>query len=118
MHEYIVFLDDASGQGGVAQRAQALMRSLGVNNQPTLVFDQLNGFAINITEQQARRLQALGGVRSVEANAAVFLEPPIPGSATPSSALQPAAIGSTALTSYSDSTAVSGETLPWGVRAV
>ena len=48
------------------------MRSLGVNGQPTLVFDQLNGFAINITDQQAKRLQALGGVKSVEANAAVF----------------------------------------------
>ena len=124
MREFIVFLNDAPGEGGVVQRAQALMRSLGVKNQPTLVvFDQLNGFAINITEQQAQRLQALGlqglgGIRSVEANAAVFLEPPIPGSATPGSTLQPAAIGSNALTSYSNGTAVSGETLPWGVRAV
>ena len=124
VREFIVFLNDAPGEGGVVQRAQALMRSLGVKNQPTLVvFDQLNGFAINITEQQAQRLQALGlqglgGIRSVEANAAVFLEPPIPGSATPGSTLQPAAIGSNALTSYSNGTAVSGETLPWGVRAV
>ena len=124
VREFIVFLNHAPGEGGVVQRAQALMRSLGVKNQPTLVvFDQLNGFAINITEQQAQRLQALGlqglgGIRSVEANAAVFLEPPIPGSATPGSTLQPAAIGSNALTSYSNGTAVSGETLPWGVRAV
>jgi hypothetical protein len=116
--EFIVFLDDAPGQGGVAQRAQALMRSLGVNNQPTLMFNQLKGFALNITEQQARRLQALGGVKSVEANAAVFLEPPIPGSTIPSAALQPAAVGSTALTSYANGTAGSGETLPWGVSAV
>lgn len=118
VREFIVFLDNAPGQGGVAQRAQALIRSLGVNGQPTLVFDQLNGFAINITDQQARRLQALGGVKSVEANAAVFLDPPIPSSATPSSALQPAAIGSTALTSCTNGTAGSGEVLPWGVRAV
>jgi Ca2+-binding RTX toxin-like protein len=118
VREFIVFLDDAPGQGGVAQRAQALMRSLGVNGQPTLVFDQLNGFALRITNQQAQRLQALGGVKSVEANAAVFLEPPIPGSSTPSAALQPAAVGSAALTSYTNGTAGSGETLPWGVRAV
>lgn len=118
VREFIVFLDEAPGQGGVAQRAQALMRSLGVNGQPTLVFDQLNGFALRITDQQAQRLQALGGVKSVEANAAVFLEPPIPGPSSPSAALQPAAVGSAALTSYTNVTAGSGETLPWGVRAV
>jgi subtilisin family serine protease len=118
VHQFVVFLDDAPGQGGVSQRAQALLRSLGVNGQPTLLFDQLNGFALRITEQQARRLRALGGVQSVEADAAVFLEPPIPGSTNASSSLQPQATGSAALTNYGDGSAGSGETLPWGVRAV
>ena len=118
MHQFVVFLDDAPGQGGVSQRAQALLRSLGVNGQPTLLFDKLNGFALRITEQQARRLRALGGVQSVEADAAVFLEPPIPGSTNASSSLQPQATGSAALTNYGDGSAGSGETLPWGVRAV
>jgi Ca2+-binding RTX toxin-like protein len=115
---FIVFLDDAPGEGGVAQRAQALLRSLGVNGQPSLVFDQLNGFALRITDQQARRLQALGGVKSVEADAAVFLEPPIPGSTQSGSSLQAQAAGSASLASYTNGTAGSGETLPWGVRAV
>ena len=118
MHQFVVFLDDAPGQGGVSQRAQALLRSLGVNGQPTLLFDQLNGFALRITEQQARRLRALGGVQSVEGDGAVFLEPPIPGSTNASSSLQPQATGSAALTNYGDGSAGSGETLPWGVRAV
>lgn len=118
VHQFVVFLDDAPGQGGVSQRAQALLRSLGVNGQPTLLFDKLNGFALRITEQQARRLRALGGVQSVEADAAVFLEPPIPGSTNASSSLQPQATGSAALTNYGDGSAGSGETLPWGVRAV
>ncbi|MCP9927061.1 S8 family serine peptidase [Cyanobium sp. CH-040] len=113
-----MFLDEAPGQGGIQQRAEALMRSLGVKGDPALVFDQLNGFVLNITDQQAQRLRALGGVRSVEADAAVFLEPPIPGSTDSSSALQPQAAGTTALTSYGNGKASSGETLPWGVRAV
>lgn len=117
-HLFIVFLDDAPGEGGVGQRAQALLRSLGVNGQPSVVFDQLNGFALRITDQQARRLQALGGVNSVEADATVFLEPPIPGSSNSSSTLQPQTAASASLTSYSNGTASSGETLPWGVRAV
>ncbi|QVL52943.1 MAG: S8 family serine peptidase [Cyanobium sp. M30B3] len=57
-------------------------------------------------------------MQSVEADAAVFLEPPIPGSTNASSSLQPQATGSAALTNYGDGSAGSGETLPWGVRAV
>jgi len=116
--QYIVFLDDAPGRNGVAQRAQALMHSLGVNGQPSLVFDQLNGFALNLTDQQAQRLKALGGVRSVEADAAVFLDPPILNANASATQLKPQAAGTTSLTSYGNSTAGSGETLPWGVRAV
>jgi subtilisin family serine protease len=118
VRSFIVFLDDAPGEGGVAQRARALLRSLGVNGQPTLLFDQLNGFALRITDQQARRLQALGGVKSVEADAAVFLEPPIPGSTNANSSLHLQGTSTAALTSFSNGTAGSGETLPWGVRAV
>ena len=118
--DFIIFLDDAPGQGGVEQRAQGLMRSLGLSVEPSQVFSQLNGFVLNISEQQAQRLRALGGVISVEADAEVFLEPPIPGtdSSTSPLQLQPQAVGATSLISYGNGTAGSGETLPWGVRAV
>jgi len=118
VRQFIVFLDEAPGREGVSQRAQALMRSLGVDGQPSLVFDQLNGFALNLTDQQAQRLRALGGVRSVEADAAVFLDPPILNANPSATLLRPQAAGTTSLTSYGNSTAGSGETLPWGVRAV
>jgi subtilisin family serine protease len=118
VRQFIVFLDEAPGREGVSQRAQALMRSLGVDSQPSLVFDQLNGFALNLTDQQAQRLRALGGVRSVEADAAVFLDPPILNANPTATLLRPQAAGTTSLTSYGNSTAGSGETLPWGVRAV
>lgn len=115
---FIVFLDDAPGNGGVAQRAQALLRSLGVAGEPSLLFDQLNGFALRLSSEQAQRLRALGGVRSVEADAAVVLDPPILN-ASPTASLLSGQAGSTAsLTSYGNSSAGSGETLPWGVRAV
>lgn len=115
---FIVFLDDAPGHGGVAQRAQALLRSLGVAGEPSLLFDQLNGFALRLSNAQAQRLRALGGVRSVEADAAVVLDPPILN-ASPTASLLSGQAGNTAsLTSYGNSSAGSGETLPWGVRAV
>lgn len=112
---FIVFLDNAPGAGGLEQRMRALMGGLGVAGEPVMVFDQLNGFVLNITEQQAQRLRGLGGVESVEADAAVFLEPPIPGSTSPSTVPQAQAAS---LTSYGNGPASSGETLPWGVRAV
>jgi len=116
--QFIVFLDDAPGHNGVAQRAQALMLSLGVSGQPSLIFDQLNGFTLNLTDQQAQRLRALGGVRSVEADAAVVLDPPILNASATETLLSPEAAGTTSLTSYGNSSAGTGETLPWGVRAV
>jgi len=116
--QFIVFLNDAPGRYGVAQRAQALMRSLGVSGQPGLVFDQLNGFVLSLTNQQAQRLRALGGVRSVEADAAVFLDPPILNASSTGTLLSRQAAGTASLTSYGNSSAGSGETLPWGVRAV
>lgn len=118
VRDFIVFLDDAPGQGGVEQRAGALRRSLGLNETPSQVFSQLNGFVLSITEQQAQRLRSLGGVISVEADAAVFLEPPIPGSSSATSSPETQAVNTTSLVSYGNGSAGSGETLPWGVRAV
>ena len=118
VRDFIVFLDDAPRQGGVEQRAGALLRSLGLNEAPSQVFSQLNGFVLSITEQQAQRLRSLGGVISVEADAAVFLEPPIPGSSSATSSPETQAVNTTSLVSYDDGSAGSGEILPWGVRAV
>jgi hypothetical protein len=66
---FLVFLKDAPGAGGVAQRAQGLLRSLGLKGEPVMVFEQLGGFVMVLGEQEAKRLLALGGVRSVEADA-------------------------------------------------
>lgn len=115
---FIVFLDDAPGNGSVAQRAQALLRSLGVAGEPSLLFDQLNGFALRLSNAQAQRLRGLGGVRSVEADATVVLDPPVLNASPTASLLSGQAGSTTSLTSYGNGTAGSGETLPWGVRAV
>jgi len=124
---YIVFLSDAPGAGGVSQRANALLGSLGSSGKPSFLYEQLGGFAVELTNQQARRLRALGGVQSVEANQAVFLEAPSQGlvlTDTPSpgtssgATLSPTAVNPTALTSYGNLAGSTGETLPWGVQAV
>lgn len=124
---YIVFLSDAPGAGGVSQRATALLGSLGSNGKPSFLYEQLGGFAVELTNQQAQRLRALGGVQSVEANQTVFLQAPSQGlvlrdtaslGASSGTTLSPTAVNPTALTSYGNLAGSTGETLPWGVRAV
>lgn len=111
--QYIVFLDQAPGQAGVEQRAAALLRSLGLAAGPTEVFAALNGFVVDLPNPaQANRLRALGGVQSVEADAAVMLAPPI--AAEPAS--EPAS--PQALQQYGNSTATTGEVMPYGVTAM
>lgn len=120
---YIVFLSDAPGSGGVSQRASALLGSLGSSGKPSFLYEQLGGFAVELTAEQAKRLRALGGVQSVEANQAVFLQTPSQGLVLTDAPILGASSNTTlinpaALTSYGNLSGSTGETLPWGVRAV
>jgi hypothetical protein len=116
---FIVFFEeDAPGQGKIEARAQGLLNSLDSEARPSLIFDQLNGFVVDITEREALRLRRLGGVKSVEADTVLYLEPPIPGSSSDEWNSQPLATRPAALNNYGSRTASSGEILPWGVQAV
>ena len=62
---FIVFLNDNPGQGNLAAKVDALLKSLGESGKPVELFENLgNAFVLNITEKQANRLRALGGPRS------------------------------------------------------
>jgi len=115
---FIVFFDSVPGQGTTEARAQSLLDSLGSDSQPSLIFDQLDGFAATLTNRQAQRLRALDGVKSVEADFTFFLEPPIPGSIDEAWNPWREEYFLNALNAYSNTSASSGETLPWGVQAV
>jgi subtilisin family serine protease len=114
---FIVFLDSAPGNGGVAERARALLASLGEAGQPSMLFEQLHGFAIQVTAQQAQRLRGLGGVKSIEAEHVFALERPINVVKTPNLPPRDDLTGS-ALTTYGDLQFSTGEYMPWGVSAV
>ncbi|MFO7628408.1 MAG: S8 family serine peptidase [Prochlorococcaceae cyanobacterium] len=105
---YIVFLSQAPGGGKAAlqTRAAALLGSLGVAQEAAFVYEQLGGFAVRLADRDAQRLRALGGVQSVEADAAVAMVQPIVSTSTG------------ALGAYVNTTGSSGEILPWGVQAV
>ena len=118
--DFIVFLNDNPGQGNLAAKVDALLKSLGESGEPIALFENLgNAFVLNITEKQANRLRALGGVKSVEADAEVFLEPPIPGSKPDQ--VETDANNALGLSNYQDVTFRDGgsvEYQPWGVGAV
>jgi len=118
LQTFIVFLDAAIASGELSGKAEALMRSLGLEGGPSLLFEWLNGFVLQASAAQAERLGALDGLVSLEldgeAMASPFRVEPEPGEP----GAEPASTGATALTSFANAFAATGETLPWGVRAV
>ena len=114
---YIVFLDGIQGseRANFSARVTAVLRSLGSGITTQENFDYLNGFSIRLSDQQAQRLRALSGVKSVEADGLVQLvKPPSPGPA----AVDPIT-GISALPQYADQFVPgSSERIPWGVNAV
>lgn len=112
----IVFLDHGPA-GTVAERASVILERAGIPGRPGLIYDQLNGFVLPATDDQARRLRSVDGVSSVERDAEIFLEPPIEDD-LPRSSSQPPSAETQALVSYGNGRAASGEVLPWGVQAV
>ncbi|MEB3332489.1 MAG: S8 family serine peptidase, partial [Synechococcaceae cyanobacterium] len=120
LQTFIVFLEDTFANGDLSERAEALMRSLGLKGGPSLVFDWLNGFVLQATASQAQRLNALGAVSSLEMDAQALSQPFLVEreQLAPEPEPELASIAAYALSSYANSSAASGETLPWGVRAV
>jgi Subtilase family len=114
---YIIFLDPANEAASTRQRSAALMASLGLVGTPEFVYDQLDGFAVSLTANQAQRLQTVAGVSRVDLDAASVMDLPTRAGAEPGKAARDAITG-LALTSYANTTASSGEVLPWGVKAV
>jgi len=124
---HLVFFEGQVAPRDLAERAQALLNEGGVDAPPSSLYDQLGGFAVPLTDQQAQQLRQLKGVASVEADRPVSLIRPVPTPA-PVAPTEPGAAegdpGDAAplrpllLTAYANGTAGSGEVLPWGVKAV
>lgn len=126
---HVVFFKEPPPPAELAKRVDALLSKGGVANGPTALYEQLGGFAVPLTGQQAERLRQLTGVASVEADAPVAMIPPVdaPTSMAPMALMAPAAdadeqepasMQPLLLTAYTNVTAGSGEVLPWGVKAV
>lgn len=118
---YIVFLNGRpEGEQLQAQLSELLSRVEAGEGAVSRVFGNLGGFAADLSREQAARLALLPGVGSVEADRPVGMIQPIPAPPPQQelSLAEPLVVSPTALPSYADTTASTGETIPWGVRAV
>lgn len=118
MATYLVFLEPSEGFETVSHRADAALTEVGIAVSPSVVFDQLNGFAVELTEAQADALAALSQVASVEPDAPLSLGIFLPSEEQLTGFVLTADTGVAAMPVYSNTIAATGETLPYGVRAV
>lgn len=107
---YIIFLED--NQYSVEDSATSILQSVGVNHGPKVIYEQLNGFAVNLTQDQAQQLKLVRGVKVVEPDTSIVLEPPV------SDEFQSQTIYDNSLNSYDNIVSDSGEVIPWGVQKV
>ena len=141
---YVVSLDRAPLPKNLAATVRSLLDDVSVELQPRQLFDQLGAFSVDLGDSQAESLRQIPGIRSVEADRPVPMMPPVavePGQSSQDEGTVSLAfkkllwqkpdragqafnssysledIGLNA-TTYGDTTSVSGETLPWGVKAV
>ena len=141
---YVVSLDRAPLPKNLAATVRSLLDDVSVELQPRQLFDQLGAFSVDLGDSQVESLRQIPGIRSVEADRPVPMMPPVtvePGQSSQDEGTVSLAfkkllwqkpdragqafnssysledIGLNA-TTYGDTTSVSGETLPWGVKAV
>jgi hypothetical protein len=141
---YVVSLERAPLPSNLPATVRALLGDVSPDLRPRQLFDQLGAFSVDLSDPQAELLRQIPGIRSIEQDRAVPMMPPVtvePGlsnedEGTVSMAFKkllwqkPEKAGQAFNASYSlediglnattygDTTSASGETLPWGVKAV
>jgi subtilisin family serine protease len=141
---YVVSLEQAPLPNNLPATVRALLGDVSPDLRPRQLFDQLGAFSVDLSDPQADLLRQIPGIRSIEQDRAVPMMPPVtvePGlsnedEGTVSMAFKkllwqkPEKAGQAFNASYSlediglnattygDTTSASGETLPWGVKAV
>ncbi|MFM1812312.1 MAG: hypothetical protein RLZZ336_1250 [Cyanobacteriota bacterium] len=114
---YVVVLDGTTSPKALPAVVADLLGRVSPKLQPRQLYDQLSAFSVDLDDGQAQRLRSLDGIRSVEADRPIPAMPPV--TVQPKEIeLQSTAAELQQLTTYGNSTSASGETLPWGVRAV
>ena len=144
--EHYAFLEEQGSDKDVAKQAGEALQTAHLNAAPKQVFQEIGGFSVDLDEQEAEQLRQVPCIKSCEADQPLELTDPIEseeaeGLVQPATAVETPAPGQTAfngrvidgsqqqvessqeittdaLTSYGDSTASSGEILPYGVKAV
>ncbi|QNI44600.1 peptidase family S8 protein [Synechococcus sp. WH 8101] len=144
---HYVFFEGPSSSTSLTSRSASALQAAGIDVSPSAFYGAINGFSIRLTPQQADALRLIPGISSVEVDQPFPLSPPVDTRPvdpfTHVEAIEPnQAIGLdhfwvnrhinqpgqrirglygivlSALPSYGDGKASSGEVLPYGVKAV
>ncbi len=110
---YLVFLKAPTEPRAVEGAVELLLQQVAPGSSPRQIFSQLAGFSVDLDEDQAGRLKLRREVGSMELDRPMRLDPPMRPDAEDNDVFLPQV-----LVSYSNAIGASGETVPWGVRAI
>jgi hypothetical protein len=74
---YVVSLERAPLPNNLPATVRALLDNVSLELRPRQFFDQLGAFSIDLGDSQAESLRQVPGIRSVEADRAVTMMPPV-----------------------------------------
>ena len=112
---YVVVLRQASSAERVESDAARLLEEVAPGTTARQVYGQLGGFSADLNDAQARRLRRRPEVQGVERDRHLDLEPPV---GEPVIFDDDVVVLPQVLVAYLNGRASSGETIPWGVRAI
>ncbi|MCP9775526.1 S8 family serine peptidase [Cyanobium sp. WAJ14-Wanaka] len=110
---YLVFLKGPIEPEKLDQAVRQLLKEVIPDSTPSLLFEQLGGFAIDLNQRQAERLSQRREVISLELDRPMRLDPPMLQDSEKNDVFVPQA-----LVSYTNAIISNRETVPWGVRAI
>ena len=133
---HVVVLKEVPSAAQLGSAAQSALSRVAKDLQPRQLFEHIGAFSVDLSDEQALQLQQQRGIVSVEADRPVPELPPVSSDGTLSLAYKkylwknPGKSGKATNAGYSlddlglqratygDTLTASGETLPWGVKAV
>ena len=75
--EHFAFVDGKPSETNLKSEATKALTEANIPQEPTKLFEELNGFTVDLTTTEAERLRAVPNIESVELDRPLPLSPPV-----------------------------------------
>lgn len=74
---HYAFLEETNNNSSLQSRINSALKAANIEASPIKLFDAINGFTISVSPTEAKRLEAIPTIRSIEADRPLPLTPPV-----------------------------------------